>query len=880
MSSPQPRVIKHYGTKRRSGRYPWGSGQNPFQSGGDFLSYVSKLRKEGLSEKEIAKGLNITTSQLRTRKTIARHEEQAANIAMAVRLKAKGYSQVAIGERMGINESSVRALLDPSLKAKNEVLSNVTTILRDSVNEHGYIDVGYGVESHLGVSRTKLKTALEQLSGEEYEVQSLRVPQMGTTRMTEILVLTKPGTSYADLIANRESITVPFARKYLEDKGRSIYDIETPKSVDASRLEVIDSTSGGADKDGLIELRRDANDLSLGQSKYAQVRIAIGDGHYIKGMAIYNDNLPDGVDIRFNTSKKIENGDKLSTLKSLETDPKAPFKSLVRQNHYLDADGNKQLSPINLVYEEGDWRDWSKSISAQVLSKQPVSVAKKQLDLAYRIKKEEYDEVMALTNPVVKKKLLTTLSDDLDSASVHLKAAGMPRQAWAVILPFTSVKEGEIYAPNHRDGENVALIRYPHGGRFEIPELTVNNKNPAAKGVIRNALDAVGIHPKVAKRLSGADFDGDTVLIIPNNDGKIKSSSPLKGLADFDSRSSYPQLKGMKIMTEKATQLHMGNISNLVTDMTIKGASQNEIARAVRHSMVVIDAYKHKLNYQQSHVDNGIASLKEKYQGSARSGAATLISRAKAEKRVPYRKETYKIDPVSGQKIHQYTGETYVDSTGKTIRRTTKSKQLAERRDAFELSSGTAIERVYATYSNKLKSLANTARKNVFGMKKQKYSPSARDTYAKEVSSLRAKLELALMNKPLERKAQLIANASYQRRRRSNPGLSPADLKKIKGQELIKARSKVGAGKHPILLTLKEWSAVQAGAVTNNFLSKIVDNSNLDHLKTLATPRSSKGVLSGAKLARARTLIAAGHTQSEVADALGVSVSTVTNEFS
>lgn len=64
------------------------------------------------------------------------------------------------------------------------------------------------------------------------------------------------------------------------------------------------------------------------------------------------------------------------------------------------------------------------------------------------------------------------------------------------------------------------------------------------------------------------------------------------------------------------TQKHTEDISNLITDMASAGASDSEIARAVRHSLVIIDAEKHKLDYKQSEIDNGISELKKKYQTS------------------------------------------------------------------------------------------------------------------------------------------------------------------------------------------------------------------------------------------------------------------------
>ena len=213
-----------------------------------------------------------------------------------------------------------------------------------------------------------------------------------------------------------------------------------------------------------------------------------------------------------------------------------------------------------------------------------------------------------------------------------------------------------MYAPNYKNGEKVALIRYPHGGTFEIPILTVNNKQSTAKRMLDNALDAIGINSKVAERLSGADFDGDTVMVIPTG-GKVKvtSTPPLKGLEGFDPKLEYGGKKEGTFKPMKNTQTEMGKISNLITDMTLKGATQDELARAVRHSMVVIDAEKHKLDYKQSEQDNGISALKKKYQGTVdengryHEGAATLISRAKSETSVLKRKGSPIINKETGE---------------------------------------------------------------------------------------------------------------------------------------------------------------------------------------------------------------------------------------
>lgn len=871
--------LMHYGILRKSGRYPWGSGENPYQSNKNFLAYVSDLRSKGLSETEIAQGIGITTTQLRAVKAIAKNANRHSDMSMAQRLKDKGYSNTAIGERMGLNESSVRALLDPAAKDRNDVLVTTANMLKDNLSKNKYLDIGAGVENHLGISQTKLSTAVAMLQEEGYVVHNVKVTQLGTGKETTIKVLAPPDTTWVEIVNNKDKIGG--IKEYSEDGGRSYLGLEKPKSVNSNRIEVRYAEEGGTEKDGVIELRPGVDDISLGGAHYAQTRIAVDDSHYLKGMAVYSNDLPDGVDVRFNTNKS-STGNKLDAMKKLKDDPDNPFGSVVRQRHYTDSSGKKQLSAINIVYEEGDWDQWSKTLSSQVLSKQNHKLAKQQLDLAYQSKQDEFDEIMSLTNPVVKQHMLGKFADSADSSAVHLKAASLPRQRTQVILPVNSLKETEIYAPNFRDGERVVLIRYPHGGIFEIPELTVNNRHKAAKDTMGRAIDAVGINSKVAERLSGADFDGDTVLVIPNNNRAIKTSKPLEGLKNFDPQRAYPGYEGMKPMSARAKQQQMGDVSNLITDMTIQGANDNELARAVRHSMVVIDAEKHKLNYRQSAKDNGIKELKTKYQGKSNAGASTLISRASAEIRVPERKlkKGGGIDPKTGRLQYEETGAGYTNAKGKWVPRTTSSTKMAEVDDAFKLVSkngiGTPIEAAYANHANKLKALANEARKQSLSVKMRGYSPSAKEAYANEVGSLKAKLNTALKNKPLERQAQLIAGTVVDAKKKANPQMEPDELKKIKSQALAEARVRSGADKQRIVITPAEWQAIQSGAVSTNIQRQILQNTDLEHIKSLATPRTSTG-MTAAKMSRARSMAAAGYTQAEIADALGVSVSSITS---
>lgn len=886
----QLKELYHIGIERRSGRYPWGSGENPYQRDKNFLQIVDDLKKSGMSEAEIARNLGITTTQLRARKAIEKTAQKQEDISEALRLKEKGWSNVAIGERMGIPESSVRNLLKPANQAKQDILESTSNFLKDQVSEKGMIDVGLGNEIHMGLSKEKFATAIAMLEAEGYSVVTVQVDQLGTDKKTLVKVLAPPGTEYKDIVADTSQIKS--IQGYSEDGGRTFLGIEPPQSVDSSRVGIRYDEDGGSDMDGVIQLRRGVEDISLGGAQYAQVRIMVDGTHYLKGMAMYSDDLPDGVDMMFNTNKRksVIGDDPHAAMKSIKDDPDNPFGSTIRQKHYLDADGNSKLSPLNIVGsqdpdgnkfpgEEGAWGQWSKNLSSQMLSKQNPTLAKQQLDLTYAIKKDEFDEIMSLTNPAVKKKLLDSFADGADASAVSLKAAGLPRTANHVILPINSLKDGEIYAPNYRNGEKVALIRHPHGGRFEIPELTVNNRNKEANGVMKNAKDAVGINSKVAARLSGADFDGDTVLVIPNNSGQVKSSAPLQGLKNFDPQTAYPGYKGMPTMDARVKQRQMGDVSNLITDMTIKGASSSELARAVRHSMVVIDAEKHKLNYKLSEKNNGIKELKSKYQGRADAGASTLISRASSQARVPDRKlrrasDGGPVDPKTGKIVYTYTNESYINKKGKKVERTLKSTKMYEADDARTLSSGTKMEDVYANHANKLKGLGNQARKASVSIERTDWSPSAKKTYQSEVNTLTSKLNTALKNKPLERQAQVVANSIVAEKRRANPDMDAADVKKVKSQALNEARARTGARKQRIDLTPREWEAIQAGAVSNNMLNRILDNTDLDVVKQYATPRSNT-VMSSAKMARAKSMLASGYTQAEIADALGVPTTTL-----
>ena len=900
--------LMHYGMPRRSGRYPWGSGKDPYQHSGDFLSRVDELSKKGLSEKDIADHFGLTTSQLRIQKSLAKDERRTLEVDTAKGLRDKGYSLNEIAKMMGYNnDSSVRSLLNEHSEARMKEAKNTAEFLKKQVKEKGMIDVGTGVERELGISKEKLKEALYILELEGYNTFGGGVPQVNNPgKQTNLKVLCPPDTPYKTIIdANGKEKKVSSAIYDYEnvhsiteytshDSGKTFDTFKYPASMDSKRLAIRYAEDGGIQKDGLIEIRRGVDDLNLGNSHYAQVRIMVDGTHYIKGMAVYSDDLPKGVDVMFNTNKTKDKS-KMEVLKPIKDDPDNPFGSLIKaggQSYYTDKNGNKQLSLINKRAEEGDWGDWADKLPSQFLSKQNLQLVKQQLGMAAADKKAEFDEIMSLTNPTVKKALLKSFSDDCDSAAVHLQAAALPRQKYQVILPVPSLKDNEIYAPNYNDGETVALVRYPHGGLFEIPILTVNNRQADAKKMIGpNAKDAVCINSKIAERLSGADFDGDTVMVIPTG-GKVRISSkpPLKALEGFDPKMEYPERPGMKYM--RNTQTEMGKISNLITDMTLLGANDDELARAVKHSMVVIDAEKHKLDYKKSEADNNIAALKKRYQGHTdengnyKEGAGTLISRAKSQQSVLKRQGSPIIDPETGKQSWKVADELEYDKkvvnkktgevTTKRVTKTQRSTKMAETDDAYTLVSKTRNpkELAYADYANQMKALANQARKVMVNTPDIKYNPDAKAKYSREVDSLNAKCNVALKNAPRERQAQTMANAIVQAKVKDNPDMTAKEKKKAGQQALDKMRRQVGAKRELVNITDKEWEAIQAGAISTNKLKTILDNADMDRVKQLATPRSTLS-LSPAKEARINSLRASGYTNAQIAQTLGVSTSTI-----
>lgn len=1023
----------HEGSVPHSGRYPWGSGENSFQRPSDFKSFVNNRTNKGLSQVEVATGLGMSTTQLRAYLNIAYAITRAESVKRARELKegtkdnGKPYTNTEIGVILGnefqqgtpIGESQVRNLLKYDDDVKRNAAFNTAKFLMEQVDKKGMIDVGEMVNKELNISSTKMNDALTICEAEGYVILRGSVPQQtNVNQKTNLKVLAPKGTPKASVY---DYSKINHVTDYTSnDKGYSFKEsYHWPRSLNSNRV-MIRSGEDGKAKDGLIEIRDGVKDLSLGSTRYAQVRILVDDNYYMKGMAVYSDgkDMPEGIDIIYNSNKEpgLEKYEYLkSTSKNLDKDPTNPFASTIKevtgQSYYDDptADPNSDfarinpitnrletLSPVNKLAEAGDWKEWSKELPAQFLSKQPKVTISKQLNKSMINRQDEFEEIMEITNPTVKAKLLKDFADNCDTAAEDLKSVSFPGTRYHVILPGTTIGNNEVYAPNFPEGSQLALVRFPHGGIFEIPILTVTHHNKEAEEMIGpNSTDAIVISADTAKQLSGADFDGDTVLTIPTpSEGiKINAKNPLKELENFDTSDYAPDPDGykkdtdgtehwyrngreFKHMSEIHKQHQMGIVSNLITDMTLKGASDDEIARAVKHSMVVIDAVKHNLDYKQSEYDNKISELKKTYQqhsnDSRYGGAGTLISRAKNEQATnklaegkyilsqpnnpdngneldlvdPFNnlyldrktnkiysekdKRTVTIDPKTGEKLYRQTGEVilrvrYKDENGdaiqvsgfikdgtvykkpktmwqvennqiyyrnengdfvKTNQNTSvianyameKRTRMSQTSDAQTLSSGTIQEEYYSNYANKLKSLANTARKEYLYQSQNPipYDPAINKEYKEEVKSVQAKVAIAELNAPKERAAQLMAAAIVKERLDSTvDDLTSEDIRKLKQNEITKARNRFGAKNQRFGLTEKEWEAIMKGAFSPSYLANsILRYADSDIVKKLATPKETRE-LTNAEVNKIKGLSANGQSNASIAKYLGISINTV-----
>ena len=214
----------------------------------------------------------------------------------------------------------------------------------------------------------------------------------------------------------------------------------------------------------------------------------------------------------------------------------------------------------------------------------------------------------------------------------------------------------------------------------------------------------------------------------------------------------------------------------------------------------------------------------------------------------------------------------------KEIPLTEKTTKMAKTDDAYSLSSGTKIEGIYANHANRLKSLANQARKEIMSTEDIAYNPAAAKRYSDEVASLKAKKNAVDKHRPLERRAGTIASSLFQMKAAEDPTLweDHDRAKKERARLMDYARKQIGEKRPVIKFTDREYEAIQAGALTKTFLKELIKECDQDALKQRAMPRQWTA-MSPAKLSKARQMLRNGATNIEVAQALGVSTSTLYN---
>ena len=408
--------IEHYGMPRRSGRYPWGSGENPYQHALDFIGRVEQMRKDGFSyvdedgkvwtgDTGIAKSMGLTTTEFRTELSICKNERRSYNVATARSLKEDGLGETEIARRMSkrlgkdINESTVRSWLDKDSENRMNTAKEKAQYIKEQIDKKGIVEIGAGVDRQLGISPEMMKQVKYILDRDGYVVAGGRVDQVTNPgQKTTITVACPPGTPYkidskgrkvTSAVYDYENIH-PLIDPTPNENGMIVKKkLAYPASLDSKRLmvryadDVGDDGFKGIEKDGVIELRRGVNDLSLGDSRYSQVRILVDGTHYLKGMAVYSDDMPDGIDVVFNTNKKKGTpalGPKDNTvLKPIKKDdPENPFGSLIKdpdkggQYYYIDPKtGKEKLGLINKRADQGDWTEWADTLPAQFLTTQP-----------------------------------------------------------------------------------------------------------------------------------------------------------------------------------------------------------------------------------------------------------------------------------------------------------------------------------------------------------------------------------------------------------------------------------------------------------------------------------------------------------------------------
>jgi hypothetical protein len=298
------------------------------------------------------------------------------------------------------------------------------------------------------------------------------------------------------------------------------------------------------------------------------------------------------------------------------------------------------------------------------------------------------------------------------------------------------------------------------------------------------------------------------------------------------------------------------------------------------------------LDYEASYRDNDIAAITKRWKGHTNEetgkyseGASTLITKSTSKTRVDLRKGSGRIDKETGELSYNTAPDFerfYTDKNGKTKERQTEVRLMSVTKDPYTLSSGTPQENLYAGFSSKMKSMANEARKEAVNTPVMEYRKDAAQKYAPQVSSLEKKLLDVEKNKPRERQAELLANdrsrAKVKLYKEDHPELDKTAVKKyekkVRTQEMNKARSEVGAKSIKIDITPDEWEAIQSGAIHENKQQRIFQKADPEQLRNYAMPKQTN-TLSQVKQNKINALARSGYSTTEIADSLGISTATV-----
>jgi len=832
----------HYGTKRHSGRYPWGSGGN--ESG--TTKQIQELLNKGYSYKDIANKLGTTASEIKSYISYSKTQETNHMIHQIAAKKQHGYSNVEIAKQLGVSEGLVRYYSNKQISEKkaasNERVDKVSKSLESILDKHIGVDVGTGVNVNLNLTNSEMNKVIVGLKDKGYKVEMINVPDP-TNRAITVLhqILTKESVTGRDLHQSINDIVS------VNVKANKVSTGTKPISISKTRVAIKHDPS----KDGMIYIRPGVKDIFIPVGKtYCQARILVGENKYLKGMAVYSDDIPKGKDVQFFHSKATDS----KALKDIEKGINI-FGSNVYQY-----EKNGVQSAINVVGSkpgagvEGYWDGWNsaRNLSTQFLAKQPPKaiterIRATKLDLAKELK-----DINSISNPTIKSWALENFSLALDKKAASMDVSAFPRQSNKVIFGI-DIKDNEVYAPTYNSGETIALVRYPHAGTFEIPVLKVNNNNPSGRKILGNAIDAIGISAKSAAQLSGADYDGDTVIAIPAK--YVKATAPVKSLIDFDPRKAYPNGPTTPRITEKQKQEKMGEITNLISDATIRGASVSELTRLVKHSMVVIDSYKHNLDYKQSEIDNDIASLKKKYRQTA-----SIISDAKSPAYVNRELDT------------SAKGRSYslpIDSKGNIVYKESTTKRYKSKVDKISLidnpekhyTSSNGVESSYASYSEHLKNMARSARlQSAKVSKAYSVNEAAAKEYKNEIASISYKLGQFERSKAAERQVN---------RKTLAKSAKSDDTTKA---EQIRANYRKQYGVAPLQLTKREAEALAKGALPKSTVVKALKAFKGLNYSSFTKSTQATTKLQASNVKRYKNL---GYNYSEIANILGISVDRV-----